>query len=93
MADPVPFVDGRYLVAVTDQSVHFDGVFLAVERPGLGLLRIVAELDRSVAVDIVAAFAVAIADDDRRAAGDRLAAAASHIVVHLYTLLVFSNNH
>lgn len=93
MANPVPFVDDRYLVASMGRSVHFDGVSLAVERPGLGLLRIVAESGMSVAVDIVAAFAVAIADDDRPAAGGRLAVAALHIVVHLYTLLVFSNNH
>lgn len=94
MADRVPFVDGRYLVAMTGRSVHFDGVFLEpVERPGPGLLRIVAEFGRSVAVDTVDAFAVAVAADDRRAAEGRLAVAALHIVVHLYTLLVFSNNH
>lgn len=49
-----------------------------------------AEFGRSVAFDIVAAFAVAFADDGRPAAGGRLAAAAValRIVVHLYTLLV-----
>lgn len=93
MANPVPIVDDRYLAALTDRWVYFDGVSLAIGRPAPELLRIVAAFGMSVVVDIVAAFAVAVADDGKPAAEDWLAVAAWHIVVHLRILLVFSNSH
>ena len=92
MANLVQFVDDRYLVALMGRLEHFDGVCLAFERPVLVLLHIVVGFGKSVAFDIVVAFVVAIADDDKRVE-DWLAVAALHIVWHLYTLFVFSNNH